>query len=210
MIDNARLLDRLASKVATEERRRISLDLHDGTIQPYIGLKLGLEALRRKARGHDGLAREVDELVRMAAEGIGQLRQYVGRLKGGPAAAHPVSLVGAARLHAGRFAEYYGITVDVQAERDVVVNATLCDELVQVVREALANVRRHTEARRATIAIAEGTGTLRLEIQNDAADPEAASFHPRSLAERASALGGSVKVERRADRRTAVVVEVPA
>src|SRR4029453_17030824 len=36
IVENIQLLDRLTSEVATQERQRISRDLHDGTIQPYI------------------------------------------------------------------------------------------------------------------------------------------------------------------------------
>jgi signal transduction histidine kinase len=66
VVENIQLLDRLASQVATQERQRISRDLHDGTIQPYIGLLT--EAL---PPGSDTLlAAEADDLARMAGEGI--------------------------------------------------------------------------------------------------------------------------------------------
>src|SRR5688572_3794892 len=82
MIENVRLVGRLPLELAAEERKRISRDLHDSTIQPYIGLKLGLEALRRKMAGEGQLAAEVDELIQLARESISDLRQYVGTLKG--------------------------------------------------------------------------------------------------------------------------------
>ncbi|MGH8729891.1 MAG: hypothetical protein ACREV9_17420, partial [Burkholderiales bacterium] len=47
VIENMQLLDRIASEAAGVERQKISRDLHDSTIQPYVGLKIGLEALRR-------------------------------------------------------------------------------------------------------------------------------------------------------------------
>ncbi|HZB43944.1 MAG TPA: hypothetical protein VE360_01800, partial [Pyrinomonadaceae bacterium] len=42
VLDNVRLLDRLASGAAEQERQKIARDIHDGVIQPYIGLQLGL------------------------------------------------------------------------------------------------------------------------------------------------------------------------
>jgi signal transduction histidine kinase len=61
--------------VAFQERRRISRDLHDSAVQPYIGLKLGLEAMRCRFRRTE-LARDLDELIKIASDGIGELRQY--------------------------------------------------------------------------------------------------------------------------------------
>lgn len=45
-IENIQLIDKSVSSSAKHERFKISLDIHDRTIQPYIGLKLGLDALK--------------------------------------------------------------------------------------------------------------------------------------------------------------------
>jgi len=47
-VENIDLLNRIASSAAHQQRQKTSHDLHDSTIQPYIGLKLGLEALEIK------------------------------------------------------------------------------------------------------------------------------------------------------------------
>ena len=49
VVESMHLMDELVSESAKHERFRISLDIHDTTIQPYIGLKLGLDALNRLA-----------------------------------------------------------------------------------------------------------------------------------------------------------------
>jgi signal transduction histidine kinase len=48
VIENIRLVDRLASDAAEVERQRIAHDLHDSVIQPYIGLQIGLTAIDQK------------------------------------------------------------------------------------------------------------------------------------------------------------------
>lgn len=42
-VENVELLNQLASSAADNRRQKISLDIHDSTIQPYIGLKLGID-----------------------------------------------------------------------------------------------------------------------------------------------------------------------
>jgi signal transduction histidine kinase len=210
VVENIQLLDRLASEVATQERQRISRDLHDATIQPYIGLKLGLEALRRQVPHDTPLAEEVDDLARMAAESIAELRRYVAGLrKQGPRTARE-SLLVAVRRQAEKFTEFYGIDVKVVADSDVRLKESMFDEVMNIVREGLANIRRHTSAQRALVNLRDEGARLVVEFINDRApDPNAKQvFFPRSLNERAMELGGRVDVEHR-DGRTKVAVAIP-
>jgi signal transduction histidine kinase len=206
MIENLQLVDRLAVEVAARERRRISRDLHDGTIQPYIGLKLGLEALRRNLPA-DSAAREVDELIDMAADSIAQLRHYVGSLERGAPCGQGGALLPAVRRQARKFSEHYGIGANVVAESEISVTGKVYDDVILIVREGLSNIRRHTNAQSATVKLYATASQLRVELINDRGG--APDFFPRSIGERARELGGGVKVEQREGRHTAVVVELP-
>jgi signal transduction histidine kinase len=57
VIETIEVLDRMASEAASTERLKISLDLHDTAVQPYIGLRMGLCALRKKAARRQPAAR---------------------------------------------------------------------------------------------------------------------------------------------------------
>lgn len=206
--DDTTLVDPLARSIASQERRRISRDLHDGTIQPYIGLKLALEALRRRLGDEGPLAREVDELIRMAADGIGELRSYVGRLRERERARSTKPLAHGVRCQARTFSEFHGIPTEVIAEGDVCVPARLYDEAMQMVREALSNVRRHACATRAAVALRAAPGRLVVEIANDTQGGPVAAFRPRSIAERVAELRGRLEI-RRAAGETVVSIEVP-
>jgi signal transduction histidine kinase len=211
VIENVQLLDRLASDIAIQERRKISRDLHDGTIQPYIGLKLGLEALRRGIPDATPLAAEVDDLTRMAGEGITELRRYVAGLRDQESKANRESLLAAVRRQAEKFTEFYGIHVQVVAEGDVQLKEPLSREVTNIVREGLANIRRHTSALRAIVNVREEGDRLVVQFVNEAPPGRHAPrpFFPRSLNERAKELGGRVDVERREDGWTSVAVEIP-
>jgi signal transduction histidine kinase len=210
LIESIWLADRLARDVASQERRRISRDLHDSAIQPYIGLKLGLEAMRRRLRDSGALAGELDELIKIARDGIGELRDYVGSLKKAEERKQVTSLLAAVRTQAKKFAEFYGIEAQVIAEGDIPVSAPMQNEIMHIVREGLSNIRRHTSAQRATISLREAQGQLLVELINDKArQASARSFFPRSIGERAKELGGRVSVRQRSGHRTVVAVELP-
>lgn len=209
LIESVRLAERLAKEVAFQERRRVSRDLHDSAMQPYIGLKLGLEAMRRRLRGTEA-ASDLDELVKIARDGIGELRQYAVNLKKADAYRQIASLLPAVRTQARKFAELYGIDARVVAETDIPVSALLQNEVMHIVREGLSNIRRHTCAERATINLRRAHGRLLLELVNDKARQAAKQkFYPRSIGERATELGGRVSVRQRAGDRTVVAVELP-
>ncbi|PYV37616.1 MAG: hypothetical protein DMG06_27610 [Acidobacteria bacterium] len=107
-IDNIRLVDQLASTAAEEERQRIARDIHDSVIQPYIGLQIGLAALRWKfTSGATEMTRDVERLIEMTSLGIDDLRRYVSKLK--ETGEHEGSLLSAIRRFARKFTEWITI-----------------------------------------------------------------------------------------------------
>jgi signal transduction histidine kinase len=209
MLENLRLVDHLAADAANEERRRIALDLHDSVIQPYLGLRLGLSAASAALAG--GRAEEagthVERLLALAEGEIQTLRGYVRGLRsvGG---GEPTALEAAVRHFCRRFTQATGIEVELTTA-GAPVSDRLATEVFQLVTEALSNVRRHTTAARADVAIEASDGSLRVTVANDGAPAEPAAFFPRSLAERAAALGGNLSIQRPCEGRTAVRVELP-
>ena len=208
-IENVQLLDRLAGEVAEHERQKISRDIHDSAIQPYIGLKFALEALARKASPTDPLAKDIERVVEMAQREIAELRRYVKGLRGQGEPGH-AALVPALRRQAARFGELYGINVAVEAAGELRVGDGLADEAFHMVSEALSNIRRHTTASLARINLSCDIQMFTLQIANPC-DPamSAKLFTPRSIAERALALDGTCQVETGPGRDTLVTIEIP-
>lgn len=211
VLDSVRLVDRLASDAAEEERLRIARDLHDSVIQPYLGLRLGLAAAQRAldaGRTEDG-KQDVARLVELADGEIQTLRGYVRGLRSAGGTPSAGLLVSGVRRFCERFSDATGIRVDVATEGPPVESDRLAAEAFQMVAEALSNVRRHTSASRIEVHLASTGDRLCLTVTNDGAGPNDRPFSPRSLRERASALGGAVQVEGPAGGKTAVHVEIP-
>ena len=114
MIDNIQLVDRLASQASEYERQRISRDIHDSAIQPYIGLKLGLDALRRTVAHDDPVAGGLAELAERTDSVIKDLRTYVGGLQDPGSSERSNVLTSSVERHARQLGEFYGIKVDVK------------------------------------------------------------------------------------------------
>ena len=79
-----------------------------------------------------------------------------------------------------------------------------------MVAEGLSNVRRHTRSVQATVTLTCCDQHLCLSIANDVAMGSVSTpFMPRSITERATALGGCAHVEWPEHGGTVIVVDIP-
>jgi signal transduction histidine kinase len=207
-IDRIDLLDRIASDAAAHERKRIALDLHDTAIQSYIGLQLGLAALSRKAAPSNPLSEDLDKLVAMAADVVVQLRDVAhGACRGG-AGGEPIFLA-ALRAQAAQAMAAYGVDIAIDTDGSVEFGDRLTAEVLQIVREGISNICRHTDARRAAVSLRCSGGLLRIDMSNEYGSKAPPPFRPRSISERAAALGGAAFVRQGRFNDTIVCVEIP-
>lgn len=209
LIENIRLVDQLASNAANAERRRLARDIHDSVIQPYIGFKLGLAAVSEKINaGHNDIANDIERLKLITDQGIDNLRHYVHQLPQTPE--RQSVLLDSVRRFATTFSETTHIAVQIDVESDLAINDRLAAEIFQMIVEGLTNIKRHTQALHANIKLACQNNVLVLCIINDHATSNAfVRFLPRSITERAAALGGQVRVEHIFDDNTQVAIEIP-
>ncbi|HEX8492221.1 MAG TPA: histidine kinase [Pyrinomonadaceae bacterium] len=211
VLNNIRLLDRLASNAAEQERQKIARDLHDSVIQPYIGLQYKVAALRNKvAQGNVHIMEDLNKLFEVTSNEITGLRRYVGGLKekGG----REDNFLSAVRRYTAQFEENYGIDVKVECETELNINDRLAAEVIPLVHEGLSNIRKHTQATTSTIRLGNDGSHLILFIENDGASAETAAqcqFIPRSITERAQSLGGQARVGVGHEGRTRVTVRIP-
>jgi signal transduction histidine kinase len=208
VIENIRLIDRLASDAAEVERRRIAHDIHDSVIQPYIGLQIGLTAITQKLEAGDTNAiGDIKRLNEQIAAVVGNLRSYMHGLTS--PAEHENILVSSVSRFAATFAETTGIAVQMEAAGDMRLNDRLSAEMFQMVTEGLSNIRRHTHAMQAHIALANRDNYVVLRIEDQGINGSApAPFTPRSITERATTLGGRVRVDQY-EHGSAVIIEIP-
>lgn len=203
---------RLAAVDSAEaERRRIERDLHDGAQQRLVALAMDLG--RARERLDEGDPAEARELVAAAHDEVkAALRELRDLVRG----IHPViledrGLDAALSAVVARSPVPVSLEVDVRRRPSPAVESTA----YFVVAEALTNVARHSEATRASVAIARRGDRLVVEVSDDgvggaetiagAADGTGLS----GLAERVSSLGGWMRVMSPPGGPTTLIAEVP-
>ncbi len=208
VLENIYLLDRLASDAALRERRKISRDLHDSTLQPYIGLSHTLTALRARATPDNPLFADLDVLSRMAAQVVKDIRHYVGGFAREDSLREPL-FFGALRHHVRQVRLIYGIDIKLDMPAPMDIGDRLAAAAVHLVSEGISNIRKHTSARDGAVRLRCDPQALSIEIENSCDGAPPPCFVPRSITERTESLGGTVTVEQRDPAATVVCIHIP-
>ena len=207
VIENIALLDSMASEAAFRERQKIARDLHDTTIQPYIGLRHALSAMRHGAAPDNPLLDDLDKLIAMSGEVIGDMRNFARNVRRDDGTGEP-ELMTALRRQARQIQEFYGLEIALRIVPEVDISDRLAAEVFQIVNEGMSNIRKHTRARVGAVTLATSSHCLQIDIDNENPDGTPGQFLPGSIAERAAALGGGVEITH-PDGSTRVRVSIP-
>ena len=209
VIVNMQLIENLISEASGQERLRISLDVHDTTIQPYIGLTLALDALLLEFNSDTKLAEKINEIIRMANMTIHDLRSYKDTLREKSLMRGEV-LMSAIKNQGERLHRFYGIQVDISGAVDPNLSGEVAEAAFQIIKEGLSNILRHTNSKKAMVSVHESNGYLQLEISNetDGSFPPS-QFMPKSISERARIFNGDALVNINLDGYTVVRVKLP-
>lgn len=212
----ARELERLSARMLRQhedERRRLSLELHDQTAQVWAAVKMQLGLMREAAPpAEDARFARVLDLV---DRGITSIRGVTTNLR--PPLLDDLGLVPALRALVDSFAIQSRLQISFEAPADppdVAPDAALA--LFRAVQEALSNVARHSGATAARVKLIEEHDELTLIISDNGRGFGASldEREPRSLGltgmrERVVALHGSVAFGSLQSQGALVTVRIP-
>jgi PAS domain S-box-containing protein len=202
-------------EVRRAERERLARDLHDLALQDLIAALQTAEAHRLTRRGDEQEgAEEVREMIdslRRASHGV---REAVHELRAGEVVGRALVravevLVGVERRRSPGI--YVGLAVSEGVPTEL--PKEVCRDVLLVVREALANARRHSAARHVRVALEATDEEIRVEVTDDGV-----GFDPRESAEgvglsamreRTAALSGRLEIFSEPGTGTTVHLRVP-
>jgi signal transduction histidine kinase len=215
-IQNARLHQEVRKLAVVDERLRISRDLHDGIIQSIYAVSLSLEDAvdMFKEDGEEAAAR-VDRAIDRLHTTISDIRTFIVGL--GPEA--ETGFVGA--IEAMTRELLAGSTIALQLDLSGVeaidgrLTPEAAHEVMQIAREAVSNVVRHSGATRATVSVVADADSATLAISDDGVGFDAGQrlgsghFGLANVRDRTAAVGGSLEIESQPGGGTRLVVRVP-
>jgi signal transduction histidine kinase len=218
--EHRRRLQDLVGKLVSaqeEERRRVAYDVHDGLAQVAAVAYQHLQQFAAdNPPGSDRGAEELDQALRMLQHTVEEARAVVADLR--PTVLDDFGLATALRLQVERLSgdgirASYEETLGGGRLPEVVETA-----LFRVAQEALTNVRKHSRADRAHVALERGDQVVRLQVRDwgrgfeldgvvDGVDPSE-RVGLSSMRERVALLGGRLEIRSEPGAGTVVVAEV--
>jgi signal transduction histidine kinase len=198
-----------AEAAVLEERRRMARDLHDGLAQELAFIS-GQTARLATA---DAAPLVLGQVSAAADRALGEARRAIAALT------RPLDepLEAVLAEIAEEVAARSGLEVDFEASAHVEVPPATREELARVVREALTNAARHSRASRVRVTVSNGRG-LRVSIADDGVGFDPARLRPpdlsggfglRSMQERITGLGGSLRIGSAPGAGTEIEVILP-
>lgn len=201
------------------ERQRIARELHDSVAQSlgYLHLRLaGIEG-QLADDASPQLVAELGDLKKVAREAYEEARQAIFGLR---------SMVSRSLGFVPTLTEYLhdwnrqtAIAVDLKVGSDepITLAPTVEVQLIGIIQEAMANVRKHARARRVVVGVEPGEQLVTVSIDDDGVgfDPltvagqEQRSFGVATMRERAEMANGKLVLTSRAGEGTRVEVTVP-
>lgn len=194
-----------------EERRRLRRDLHDDLGPTLSGLALGAAALARRAEAVDpALALGISDLQADIRAAGARAREISHGLR--PAVLDDRGLIASIRT---LVVEPMSRDLEVQVITDGDVDdlpAAVDVAVLRIVQEAVENVHRHAAARVCVVVLAGTESVLQVTIEDDGTGMPATvtpGVGLRSIRERATELGGRVRIAQREPAGTRVTVWLP-
>ncbi len=193
----------IAVMAMLDERRRVARDLHDGLAQELAYIATASDRAAAGKASPAGLSM----LGTAAQRAMEEARMLIDAL-----AADPAPLEEALAAAAGDAAARAGIALRLEVPAGLDVPPRTREALARIVREAVNNAARHSGARNVRVTLtAQDALVLRVVDDGRGFDPAATDggFGLTSMRDRASAVGGELRIASRPGGGTEVRVAIP-
>lgn len=218
-IRNARLYGQVGRLAVIEERNRIGMDLHDGTIQSIFAVGLALESARLSLSSDTPDLHDAGQLLDGAINGLNDvirdIRNFILDLRpqrfSGDLGSGLERLVREFQMNAN-----VPVTLDAPTEAVTDLPSIVARTLFLNAQEALANVARHASATSVNMSVTRSGQSVTLRVADDGTGFEPTeSNRPlghglANMRTRADDLNGAFRLESAPGHGTVVEITLPA
>ena len=209
----AEMETRARMNAALEERQRLARELHDSVSQQLFAISMTATAVRRTLdQDFERARRQVELIEEMAAAAQSEMRALLLHLRPVQLAGKPLAL--AVRELVEEMRAKVPMEIVLQIDEDLPLNRGVENHLFRLVQEAMSNTFRHARASRMEISLKRRGDAVQLLVQDNGVgfDPQAkrqTSYGLTNMEERASELGGSVRITSAPGKGTRVDIRIP-
>jgi nitrate/nitrite-specific signal transduction histidine kinase len=220
-IENARLHQQVRALAVAEERERIAREIHDSVAQVlgYVNTKAQAAEVLLRDGNNERAMTQISQLGQAAREAYADVREHILGLRMATDANR--EFLTTLRAYLETWQEQSGITVTLVTDPPEGFDPSLPEtgelQLLRIIQEALANVRKHAGAKTAAVRLADRPNWVEATIEDDGSgfDPDASNrsaiprFGLTTMRERAEAVGGKLEIETIIGSGTRVMTRIP-
>ncbi len=218
-VENARLFAQVQNLAALEERERLAREMHDGLAQVlgFLSIKARVARQQLSSGRTQQAERDLAQIHEIVQDAYAEVRQSILSLR--TAGEMEKGLLKAIEESAADFAEQNSIPVEVALaeEGEVSFPPEAEVQLVRIVQEALANVRKHARASKVWVRLIRTEGEAVLTVEDDGAGFDVSEAERRkrrcfgllTMRERAESIGARLDVTSVPGEGTRVQVRFP-
>jgi signal transduction histidine kinase len=194
-----------AERAREAERQRIAADFHDGPLQSFISFHMRLEIIRKLLlRDKNAATEELMQLQEICKSQVNDLRAFVRSMR-------PMDVEGSLNATLHRVVEQFqkdsGIPATFRSTEFLEpAEPEISLELLQIVREALYNVQKHSRATRVVVSVERTDRALEIMIEDNGAgfpfsgrysldELEVLRLGPTSIKRRVRTLGAEMQLD---------------
>jgi signal transduction histidine kinase len=216
----AQILEQQKVQAALEERAGLARELHDSIGQVLAVAQLQAETANELIdRGEIAAAQAtLSRLVEVMQSAQVDIRQYLLGAKTLPTPGQDLFV--ALHQYVTQFSRDFGVPTELviaPGMKEQGLDSRAGAQLIRIVQEGLANIRKHAHASAAQVVFTFNAGRIQVRIEDDGVGFDVARvfkaedqrFGLRSMRGRADAIGGTFEILSAPGRGTRVIVEVP-
>ena len=201
------------------ERERVAADFHDGPLQNFISFQMRLEVIKKLlARDVDAATEELRQLQDLCKTQVTELRSFVRSMRpvdeGASLGSSLSRMVEQFQRDTGIAASFSTGEIHDPSQTDVSL------ELLQIVRETLNNIHKHSGASRVAVFVGQKGQKLEVKAEdNGGGFPFSGSYTleelelmrmgPVSIKRRVRMLGGDLMLDSRPGHGASLEIRVP-
>ncbi len=213
-----KILQQQISLAAAEEREKISRDLHDGLGQllGYINVQAQTVKTLIEKNEIDAAGNNLNSLIESAQNTHMELRQHILGLRTNKQ--HCQNFHETLQNYLNAFSKTWGIETKLKIQENWPgLTETVEDQLLHIIREALANIRKHAHASHVEISTVPDADAILLTIKDNGTgfnllhNPGEQKNHYglNIMRERAEQFGGLLEISSSPGNGTQIIVHIP-
>jgi two-component system, NarL family, sensor histidine kinase LiaS len=210
-IANMELFEQTKDLAVMEERNRLARDLHDSAKQKAFAALAQLGTARGILNGNgNSVSMHLSEAENLVSDVIQELTFLVQEIY--PIALQEKGLATSLREYIFEWENRNDVIIKFVTRNERRLSLDVEQAIYRVTQEALANVARHSHARRTDVSLVYNIDSVQLSIADDGCGFDVSVKHGmglRSIRERVSSIRGTVQIQSAPGHGTRLLVQVP-